>query len=49
MRLLISVLQPRAQPVQMLLVSLRNHTRMAKRKSVLVSAPTGQMSTVLSE
>ena len=45
----ISVLQPRPHLVQMLLVSLRNHTRIWKRKSFAVSAPTGQMSTVLSE
>jgi len=38
----ISVLQPRAHLVQMLLVSLRNQTRIWKRKSLLVSAPTGQ-------
>ena len=44
-----TVLQPVAQPVQMLLVSLRNQTRIWKRKSLLVSAPTGQISTVLSE
>ncbi len=43
-----TVLQPVPQLVQMLLVSLRNHTRILKRKSFEVSAPTGQMSTVLS-
>ena len=37
-----------AQLVQTLLVSLRNHTRIWKRKSFDVSAPTGQMSTVFS-
>jgi hypothetical protein len=41
-------LQPVAQLVQTLLVSLRNHTRIWKRKSFDVSAPTGQMSTVFS-
>ncbi len=43
-----TVLQPVPQLVQMLLVSLRNQTRILKRKSFEVSAPTGQMSTVLS-
>jgi hypothetical protein len=42
------MLQPVAQLVQMLGVSLRNQTRIWKRKSFEVSAPTGQMSTVLS-
>ena len=36
-------------PVQIESVSFRNHTRILNRKSVCVSAPTGQMSTVLSE
>ena len=43
------VLQPVAQLVQKLFVSLRNQTRIWKRKSLDVSAPTGQMSAVLSE
>ena len=42
------MLQPVAQLVQMLLVSLRNQTRIWNRKSFDVSAPTGQMSTVFS-
>ena len=37
------------QLTSMLLVSRRNQTRMLKRKSFEVSAPTGQMSTVFSE
>ncbi len=40
-------LQPVAQEVQTLGVSLRNQTRILKRKSFEVSAPTGQRSTVL--
>ena len=43
------VLQPVAQLVSMLGVGLRNQTRIWKRKSVEVRAPTGQMSAVLSE
>jgi len=43
------VLQPVAQLVQMLFVSFRNQTRILNRKSVEVSAPTGQMSTVFNE
>ena len=43
-----TMLQPVAQLVQMLLVSFKNQTRIWKRKSFDVSAPTGQMSTVLS-
>ena len=42
------MLQPVPQLVQRLLVSLRNHTRILKRKSLEVSAPTGHKSTVLS-
>ena len=41
-----TMLQPVPQLVQMLLVCLRNQTRIWKRKSFDVSAPTGQMSTV---
>ncbi len=44
-----TVLQPVAQLVQKLFVSFKNQTRIWKRKSEEVSAPTGQMSTVLSE
>jgi hypothetical protein len=40
------ILQPVAQLVQIDFVSLRNQTRILKRKSFEVSAPTGQMSTV---
>src|SRR5919197_3819852 len=40
------MLQPRAQPGQTDVVSLRNQTRILKRKSLLVRAPTGQTSTV---
>ena len=47
--LAMTVLHPVAQLVQMLFVSFKNQTRILKRKSVEVSAPTGQMSTVLSE
>ena len=43
------VLHPVAQLVQKLFVSFRNQTRILKRKSEEVSAPTGQISTVLSE
>jgi len=43
------VLQPRAQPVQIDRAELMNQTRPRKRKSVEVSAPTGQMSTTLPE
>jgi hypothetical protein len=43
------VLQPVAQLVQILLVSFKNQTRISKRKCEEVSAPTGQISTVLSE
>ena len=38
------MLQPVAQPLQTLAVSVRYHTRFWKRKSLFVSAPTGQMS-----
>ena len=48
-RLQTSVFTPAEDSAQMPGVALRNHTRILKRKSVLVSAPTGQMSTVLSE
>ena len=48
-RAAIKVLHPRPQLVHKLLVSLRNQTRILKRKSVLVSAPTGQISTVFKE
>jgi hypothetical protein len=40
------VLQPRAQPVHTEAAALMNQTRPRKRKSLAVSAPTGQMSTV---
>jgi len=43
------VLAPTLDSVSMLSVCRRNQTRIWKRKSVEVSAPTGQMSTVLSE
>ena len=43
------VLHPVAQLVQKLFVSFKNQTRILKRKSEEVSAPTGQISTVLSE
>ena len=42
------MLQPVPQLVQRDLVSFMNHTRIWNRKSFDVSAPTGQMSTVLS-
>ena len=44
-----TVLHPVAQLVQMLFVSFKNQTRILNRKSDEVSAPTGQISTVLSE
>ena len=43
------MLQPVPQFTSMDGVSLRNHTRIWKRKSFEVSAPTGQMSAVLRE
>ena len=43
-----TMLQPVAQLVHTLLVSFRNQTRIWNRKSFEVSAPTGQISTVLS-
>jgi hypothetical protein len=43
------VFAPTLDSVSMLFVCFRNQTRILKRKSVLVSAPTGQMSTVQSE
>jgi hypothetical protein len=43
------MLQPRPHFVQIVFVSDMNHTRIWNRKSVDVKAPTGQMSTVLSE
>ena len=42
-------MQPRAQPVQIERADDMNQTRPRNRKSVLVSAPTGQMSTTLPE
>lgn len=42
------MLQPVPQLVQSDFVSFMNHTRIWKRKSFEVSAPTGQRSTVLS-
>ena len=44
-----TVLAPTDDSVSMLGVCFRNQTRILNRKSVLVSAPTGQMSTVFSE
>jgi len=44
-----SVFAPALDSASTLFVCLRNQTRILNLKSVLVSAPTGQMSTVLSE
>ena len=44
-----TVLAPTEDSVSRPFVCLRNQTRILNRKSVEVSAPTGQMSTVLSE
>ena len=43
------MLQPVEQPPQTESVLCRNQTRHLKRKSLEVSAPTGQMSTTLPE
>ena len=43
------MLQPVEQPLQTEGVMLSSHARIVKRKSLAVSAPTGQTSTVLSE
>ena len=40
-------LQPFLRPVQMLAPAVKTHPRARKRKSLLVSAPTGKMSTML--
>ena len=45
----ISTLQPVAQPLHTLGVASSSHARIVNRKSLAVSAPTGQTSTVLSE
>ena len=43
------MLQPFEQPLQTLSTSSRNQTRILKRKSLVVSAPTGQMSATFIE